>query len=185
MLGVLSATHPAPTLPASVVKNEAESPLLLCDSSTESTSEPSSPSSVCSVASSASYTLLPRLPITCNETALSQQHGRQQVRILNKLFIPLPITSSDDKSKADTSTKFEADSPWQNQDESPTSRPMARLIPMTKGRVTIRMLSAIPKLDSSRGVTNVLSSRLLTDEQRRSHQQGTPEDRGTHLEQPS
>ena len=104
-----SAPHPALTPPATTVENEVESPLSLCDSSTAS-----SPSSASSVASSASYILQPRFPITYNKTALSQLHGRQQVRILKNLSIPLPSTSSNDGSEADISAKVQADSPCQN-----------------------------------------------------------------------
>ena len=149
----------------------------------EFTSKSSSPRNTCLVASSASYTLQQRLPITYNETALSQIQGRQQVRILNNLSIPLPITSSDEESEADTPTEVEVDSPHQNQDASPTSRPR-RLTPMTRSRVTIMMPPAIPHPDCSGGVTYKLDPRLLTNEQR-NHQQGTPENWGAPLDQPS
>ena len=47
------------------------------------------------------------------------------------------------------------------------------------------MPSAIPQPDSSGGFTNAPDARLLTNEQRRSHQQGTSDDRGTPLDEPS
>ena len=140
------------------------------DSSTESNSESSSPSSACFTTSSAPYTLRPRLPITYDEAALSQLHGRPQVRTLK--FVSIPLTSSGDESEAsDTPAEVEVDSPCSNQDESPTSRAKAGLTPMTRGRVTNKMSAAKLHLQTSSGITNVPDLRLPIDDQRRRHQQ--------------
>ena len=94
---------------------------------------------------------------------MSLLHGRPQGRTLN--FMSITFLSSNDESEAsDTPAEVEADSPCSNLDESPTSRAKAGLMPMTRGRVS--------KLkQTSSGVTNALNPILLTNYQKRSHQQ--------------
>ena len=54
---------------------------------------------------------------------------------------------------------------------------------MTRGRVTNRMPAAKLHLQTSSGVTNAPNSRLLTDDQRRTHQQSTAKVPEVHLDQ--
>ena len=64
--------------------------------------ESSGISSPCSAASTTSTRILrPRLPIMCNETALSQLHGRPQIRTLTNVSIPIPA-STEEESPTDS-----------------------------------------------------------------------------------
>ena len=143
---------------------------------------PSSPDSTCSTASTTSYTLRPRLPITCNETALSCLQGRPQVRTCNYQSTPLLLSSDDEEmeSEADASAEVEADSPC-TQDESLTSRPRARPTPMTRCGVTNKPNDARPTPMTRGGVTTrtanprtSMPGRPPAKEQSRSHQCATP-----------
>ena len=96
------------------------------------------------------------------------------------------LPSSDDEPEAsDTPSEVEADSPCSNRDESPRSRPRARLTLMTRDRVSIEMPAAKLYPQASSRVTNVPVSRLLTNAQRRSHHEGTASVPEAPLAQPS
>ena len=91
-----------------------------------------SPHSTCSTQSRRILWL--RLPITYNEASFSWLHGRLQVRMLNCISIPLPL-SSDEESPMDSDlnameaesptvpTTTEADSPGYPRQESPLRTP--------------------------------------------------------------
>ena len=104
-----------------------EPSLISKDSSSESSS--SSSHSTCSTAST--HILRPWLPITYNKAALSCLHGRPQVRTLNNVSIPLPLssdeespTSSDSNEQESQIAEAEANSPH-SLELSPTHSPDA------------------------------------------------------------
>ena len=135
-LGTPSAPQLALTLPVTLEELEAESPPLQNDLSME---PDSSPSSLDSTTLTASYMLRPRLPITYNEAALRCLNQRPQVRTLNFLSIPLPMSSNDQSTESSTDAsdnpaEVMAGSPHQ-QDESPTSKARPGHTPMPSGDV--------------------------------------------------
>ena len=150
----------------------------------ESNSTPSTLDSTWSTASTTSYTLRPRLPIMYNKTALSCLHGRPQARTCNYLSIPLPLSSDDEEmeSEVDVPAEVEADSPHTHtQDESPTIKPRARLIPATRGGVTNQPddagLTPMTRGWVTNGTTDPRTSmpdRPPAKEQNRSHQCAAP-----------
>ena len=91
---------------------------------------------------------------THNPQQNSLEPPAPQVGTLNLVSIPLP--SSDHEAEAsDTPAEVKADSPHSNQDESPTSRPRARLTPMTRGGVNNEIPDTELHPQTSGGVTNV------------------------------
>ena len=84
----------------------------------DSENKSSSISSLCSTASNTSTrTLRPKLPITYNDIALSQMHGRPQIRKLPNISILLP-TSSKEESPTDSNSD-------QMKEEPPTTEAKA------------------------------------------------------------
>ena len=61
--------------------------------------------------------LRPRIPISYNETLLQRLHRRPQVRTLNNLSLPLPISSDED-----TEDTVEATQGEEREDKDTTSK---------------------------------------------------------------
>ena len=95
------------------------------DSSSQSSS--TSPHSTCCTAST--HILRPRLPITYNEAALSCLHGRAQVKTLNNVSIPLPISSDEESPTAEAKGNS-----VHSLELSPASSPDPRLTCTDQGR---------------------------------------------------
>ena len=79
--------------------------------------------------------LRPRLPITYNERALSCLNGRPPGQDMQLPVHTLPLSSNDEETESDSPAEDDADSPH-TEDKSLTSRPRARLTPMTRDGVT-------------------------------------------------
>ena len=171
-----SGSQSVVTPPVTPEEIKAESPQPQCDSPRESNRAKLSGQHLLSTIQHF-YTLWPWLPIIWDH--LYHIHERPQVRTLNFVSIPLPYTSSDDKSEpeaSDTPEEVKADSPCQYQDESLTCRARARPTPMTGGRVTNYNKEIDYHPQTSGGITNAPVPGLLTDAQKRHHKQSsTPE----------
>ena len=82
-------------------------PLKSSPTSKTSSSESSTSSTHNTCSTASTYILRPRFPITYNEGALIHLHRRPQVKTLNNMSIPLPISSEEESPTSSNSDEQE------------------------------------------------------------------------------